>query len=200
MAMPTVPHVTPDLGRNNLTTLTGQFHGSNARARRLDITIIGNDFSQNGVLGLRFLMICPNFVFDPVDVTATPVLAANVLSNTLNGNGNYGLDVEGGDTFEQGDKTFSGAFMGTFSENQMLGNGRHGAIFTFTFGGNRVPSDSSIYLRNSAYEVLDLDGELAGFDYANPINDPIDGTPLNNMLIMNGAVVAHGIKISPRNP
>jgi len=200
MAMPTVPSITPDLGHNNLTVLKGQFHGSNADSHRLDITIIGNDFSHNGVLGLRLLMICPSFVFDPADAEFPPVLTATVVNNTMNGNGNYGLDVEGGDTFGQGDKTFSGQFSGMFSGNQMLGNGRHGAIFTFTFGGNRPPSDSSIYLRNSIYEVADLDGELAGFDYANPLNDPKDGTPLNNTLVVNGAVFAPGIIISPRNP
>jgi len=200
MAMPTVPHITPDLGRNNLTAIKGQFHGSNADAHSLEITIMANDLSQNGVLGLRFLMICPTFVFDPAYEAQTSVLRANVINNTLNGNGNYGLDVEGGDVLEQGNKTFSGRFVGTFSGNQMVGNGRHGTIFTYTFGGNRLPGDSSIYLRNSIYDVLDIDGELADFDYANPLNDPIDGTPLNNALVVNGAVVAHGIKISPRNP
>ena len=128
-----------------------------------------------------------------------PTLTATVTGNTMNGNGNYGLDVEGGDTEPAGSKVFRGAFMGTFSGNQLLGNGRNGTIFTYTFG-NIPPSNSSIYVRDSVYQVLDLDGELAGFDYANPLNDPLDGTPLNNSLIVNGAVVPAGIKISPVSP
>jgi len=117
----------------------------------------------------------------------------------MNANRNYGLDIEGGDTENAGSKTFTGAFIGTFSGNQLRGNGRNGTIFTFTFG-NIPPSNSSIYVRNSVFQALDLDSELAGFDYANPLYDPIDGTPLNNTLIVNGAIIRGGIKISPVGP
>src|SRR5262249_49212318 len=98
-----------------------------------------------------------------------------------------------------GSKAMIGAIVGTFSGNQMIGNGRNSTIFTFTFG-NIPPSDSSVYVEDSLFEAMDLDGELAGFDYANPLNDPSDGTPLNNSLIVNGAVMPAGFKISPHNP
>ena len=42
-----------------------------------------------------------------------------------------------------------------------------------------------------------LDGELAGFDYDNPVTDPFDGTVVNNTLIVNGAVIPPGTKITP---
>jgi len=197
MALATVQHVDPDLGLTKFTALPQSLTKSEAHG--LDVTITGNDFSQNGNLGLRLMLISPSYFFNAGDDAFPPALTATVVGNTMNGNGNYGLDVEGGDTTKTGSQTFRGAFMGTFSGNQLLGNGRNGTIFTFT-NGNPPPSDSSIYVRNSVFDVLDLDGELAGYDYANPVNDPIDGTPLNNTLLVNGAVGPYGIKISPHNP
>jgi hypothetical protein len=196
-AIASVQHKDPDLGRTGFTALSQSL--TKAEAHSLDVEITGNDFSQNGNLGLRLMIISPSYFFSPGDDAFPPTLTATVVGNTMNGNGNYGLDVEGGDTMNAGSKTFSGAIIGTFSGNQMLGNGRNGAIFTFTFG-NIPPSDSSIYLQNSVFQALDLDGELAGFDYANPLNSPIDGTPLNNSLIVNGTLMPSGIKISPHGP
>jgi len=196
-AIATVQHKDPDLGRTKLTALSQSL--TQAEAHSLDVTIIGNDFSQNGNLGLRLMVISPSYFFNAGDDAFPPTLTATVVGNSMNGNGNYGLDVEGGDTRNAGSKPFSGAIMGTFSGNQMLGNGRNGTIFTYTFG-NIPPNDSSIYVQNSVFEALDLDGELTGFDYANPLNDPRDGTPLGNSLIINGAVMPSGIKISPHVP
>ena len=56
------------------------------------------------------------------------------------------------------------------------------------------------YLEQATYEIADLDGELAGYDYDNPVTDPFDGTVLNNTLIVNGAVIPPGTKISPLAP
>jgi len=196
-AMASVQHVDPDLGRTKLTALPQSL--TKAEAHKLDVTITGNDFSQNHNLGLRLMLISPSYFFNPGDDAFPPTLVATVMGNTMNGNGNYGLDIEGGDTEPAGSKIFRGTFLGTFSGNQLLGNGRNGTIFTFTFG-NIPPSDSSIYVRNSVFQALDLDGELAGFDYANPLHDPIDGAALNNTLIVNDAVVTAGIKISPVSP
>jgi hypothetical protein len=196
-AIATTQNADPDLGLNKLTALPGSL--TKAEAHSLDLTIIGNDFSQNGNLGLRLMIISPSFSFNPGDAAFPPTLTATVIGNTLNDNGNYGLDVEGGDTVNAGSKAFNGVITGTFSGNQMLGNGRNGTIFTFTFG-NVPPTGSSLYVQNSLFQALDLDDELAGFDYANPLNDPIDGTPLNNSLIVNGTLMPSGIKISPHNP
>jgi hypothetical protein len=196
-AIASVQHVDPDLGRTGFTALPQSL--TKAEAHSLDVEITGNDFSQNGNLGLRLMIISPSYFFNAGDDAFPPTLTATVVGNTLNDNGNYGLDVEGGDTKIQGSKAYSGAITGTFFGNQLLGNGRNGAIFTFTFG-NIPPSDSSVYVKSSVFQALDLDEELVGFDYANPLNEPIDGTPLNNTLVVNGAVIPPGIKISPHNP
>jgi hypothetical protein len=196
-AIATVQHKDPDLGRTKFTALPQSL--SKAEAHSLDVEITGNDFSQNGNLGLRLMIISPSYFFDAGDEAFPPVLTATVTGNTLNGNGNYGLDVEGGDTRNAGSKAMSGGIIGTFYGNQMLGNGRNGTIFTFTFG-NIPPDASSIYVENSVFQTLDLDGELGEFDYANPLNDPTDGTPLNNSLIVNGTVMPSGFKISPHSP
>jgi hypothetical protein len=197
MAIGSVQHVDPDLGLTKLTTLSESL--TKAEPHSLDAAIMGNDLSQNHNLGLRLLIISPSYFFNPGDDQVPPTLSVTVTGNTLNGNGNYGLDIEGGDTYLAGSKTMDGAFSGAFSGNQLVGNGRNGTIFTFTYG-NEAPSDSSVYLRNSAFQALDLDGELAGFDYANPLLDPIDGTPLTNTLSVNGTVIPPGIKISPPSP
>ena len=196
-AIATVQHKDPDLGRTKFTALSQSL--TKAEAHSLDVEITGNDFSQNGNLGLRLMIISPSYFFNPGDDAFPPALTATVVGNTMNSNGNYGLDIEGGDTANAGSRTFSGAIVGTFFGNQMVGNGRNGTIFTFTFG-NTPPSDSSIYVEDSVFQALDLDGELAGFDYANPLLDPTDGTPLNNSLIVNGALMPSGIKISPHSP
>ncbi|HTL54322.1 MAG TPA: hypothetical protein VL361_01530 [Candidatus Limnocylindrales bacterium] len=196
-AIATVQHKDPDLGRTKFTALSQSL--TEAEAHKLDVTIFGNDFSQNHNLGLRLMIISPSYFFNPGDDAFPPTLTATVFGNSMNDNGNYGIDIEGGDTYAAGSKTMHGAFLGTFLGNQLIGNGRNAAIFTFTYG-NIPPNDSSIYLRDSIFEALDLDGELAGFDYANPLNDPIDGTPLNNTLVVNGSIMPNGIKISPHNP
>jgi hypothetical protein len=196
-AFASVQHKDPDLGRTRFTALSQSL--TKAEAHSLDVEITGNDFSQNQNLGLRLMIVSPSYFFNPGDDVFPPTLTATVSGNSMNGNGNYGLDIEGGDTKNAGSKAFNGNFVGTFSGNELIDNGRNGTIFTYTFG-NIPPSDSSIYLRDSVFQALDLDGELAGFDYANPLLDPIDGAPLNNTLIVNGAVIPPGIKISPHNP
>ena len=45
--------------------------------------------------------------------------------------------------------------------------------------------------------MTDADGELAGFDYDNPLTDELVGTVLNNTLTVNGVEVPHGTSITP---
>ena len=52
-------------------------------------------------------------------------------------------------------------------------------------------------LRATSYEVTDADGELAGFDYDNPVMDLLRGTVLNNTLTANRVQVPHGKHITP---
>ena len=53
--------------------------------------------------------------------------------------------------------------------------------------------------KESTYRVTDRDGELAAFDYDNPLMDPVSGTVLNNTLTVNGVEVPHGKSITPQS-
>src|SRR5262249_48380946 len=55
MAMATVYSRDADLGRNKLTALPVSL--TKAEAHGLNVTVISNDFSQNGNLGLRLMII-----------------------------------------------------------------------------------------------------------------------------------------------
>ena len=44
--------------------------------------------------------------------------------------------------------------------------------------------------------MTEPNGELTGFDYDNPIVDPISGQVLNSALIENGATVPPGVKVT----
>ena len=52
-------------------------------------------------------------------------------------------------------------------------------------------------MEQSTYAVTDGDGELVGFDYDNPVMDPLSGTVLNNTLTVNGVEIPHGTSITP---
>ena len=89
----------------------------------------------------------------------------------------------------------------TLQGNAFDGNGRAPAFFTFVsadvdlFGASL---QNFKYVQNSTYQVTDLDGELTGFDYDNPVTDPLNGATLNNALILNGASIQPGIKITSK--
>jgi hypothetical protein len=53
-------------------------------------------------------------------------------------------------------------------------------------------------MQESTFEVADLDGELEGFDFDHPLNDPFDGSPVvGNVLIINGEIQPNEIQITP---
>ena len=55
-------------------------------------------------------------------------------------------------------------------------------------------------MQESTFRVADLDGELAGFDFDHPLNDPFDDSPVvGNVLLYNGEVQPNGIQITPRH-
>jgi hypothetical protein len=73
------------------------------------------------------------------------------------------------------------------------------ALFTFiagdvSLGGASIQAFK--YLQNSTYQVTDLYGELTGFDYDNPVADPVSGTVLNNELVVNGVTIPPNAKIT----
>jgi hypothetical protein len=173
----------------------------------LDVLVSNNDFSGNGTSGL----VCFAYAFNPLFgyTTADPsqpktsVIQATVVGNTFNGNGAYGFLAEAGGSLRSNPRALTRTLAGTFTQNTLQGNGRAGTLFDFiaadvSLGAASIQSFK--YLQNSSYQLTDLDGELAGFDYDNPATDPVSGTVLNNTLSVNGAVIPSGTKISPLHP
>jgi hypothetical protein len=168
-------------------------------------TVVNNDLSDNRGFGVR-LVCAPlaNYLsYDPKHGIQGD-LVATLRNNSINGNGHYGVSVDSAFVLRSNKRPDALSFAGTFEGNQLLGNGRTGFLFSFTYIGvafaDKVASDYFKYLQNSTFTITDLDGEAAGFDYLNPATDPLDGTVLNNTLIVNGTVIPNGTKVSPRTP
>ncbi len=168
----------------------------------LDIRIEGNDFSGNNSYGLWCFGFAPVFGYTTSDPAQpiTSVVRAAITWNTCTGNGQYGLIVEPVGAFRSNPRQFISSVTFTLQGNVLAGNGRGPAFFTFLaadvdlFGAS---IQDFKYLERSAYQATDADGELDGFDYDNPVADPLSGTVLNNMVTVNGVVIASGTKISP---
>jgi hypothetical protein len=168
-------------------------------------TVVNNDFSDNHGFGVR-LVCAPlaNYLsYDPKQGIQAN-LVATLRNNSINGNGHYGVSVDSAFTLRSDKRPDALSFRGTFQGNQLLGNGRTGFLFSYTYIGvafaDKVASDYFKYLQNSTFTITDLDGEANGFDYLNPATDPLDGTVLNNTLIVNGTVIPNGTKVSPLTP
>jgi hypothetical protein len=168
----------------------------------LQATIEGNDFSDNSVNGL----ICgfyPPFFYTTADATQPIIgsLSATVRHNELNRNFNYGIGVNAGESGRSNSRQLTGTFEGTFERNALIGNGRNASAFAFTnlaASTGSVPRQNFKYMQGSTFQVADLDGELAGFDFDHPLNDPFDGSPVvGNTLIYNGEVQPTGLHITP---
>jgi len=68
----------------------------------------------------------------------------------------------------------------------------------FAFANSLGLRASFGYMQHSTFDVAALDGELEGFDYDHPLEDPFDGSPVvGNVLLVNGQVQPNGIQITP---
>jgi hypothetical protein len=173
----------------------------------LEATIEGNDFSENhllNALGLR-CGFYPPFPYTTVDETQpiTGSLNVTVRDNGLNGNGNYGISVDAFRSNRSYPRQLTGMFEGTFEHNALTDNGRNVSVFDFTNVETAIGIMSRQdykYMQESTFQVADLDGELEGFDFDHPLNDPFDGSPVvGNVLVVNGEVQPNGIQITPRH-
>jgi hypothetical protein len=169
----------------------------------LDVLVSNNDFSGNAHAGLWCFAyaINPAFGYTTIDASQpkTSVVRATIVGNTFINNGNYGVSAEAGGTVRADPREWRREFAATFMLNTFQGNGRAGALFSFTAGDVSLGSASIqnlTYLQNSTCDVTDLDGELAGFDYDNPAADPISAIVLHNALSVNGTTVLPGTKIT----
>jgi hypothetical protein len=175
----------------------------------LTVTLSGNDASDNasrnppfGGIGIRFAGIYPDYDYDTADATqpVTSVLTANVVENTCDRNGSYGVVFEAGDTHRSNPRRFIQTLTGTFAGNTFVRNERAAALFTLTYwlvSVDEIPPDQQKFAEESTYAVTDGDGELSGFDYDNPVMEPLSGAVLNNILTVNGVEVPHGKSITP---
>ena len=193
-----------DLGANTLQSPALLLTEDPASWPNLLTTAVNdNDFSGNVAYGLRCGAYPPDNYFKlKADLTAR--LEANISGNLFNGNQNYGLMLDAAFPPPQLDKSaVSARFDLTLQGNALAGNGRATALFTFERFTVSLGSDALKdfkYLSQSLYNLNDTEGETLGFDYDNPVMDPFNGTALNNAIIINGALMPSGIKISPRNP
>ena len=160
-------------------------------------TVVSNDFSQNISFGMRLVALPGNTVGGgavryPSKEAAHGVIIATVADNSANSNGLYGITMDSAFALRVDKRPDSCSFSGTFHGNQVVGNGQAGFLFAFTaiwVEENDAPLDKTNgslkffkYLQNSTCDVTDLDGETAGFDYDNPVIDPLDDTVLNNTM------------------
>jgi hypothetical protein len=93
-------------------------------------------------------------------------------------------------------------FVGSFEGNSFAGNGRAAALFDFTRWDVSLGIQSPLvykFVEGSTYQVTDIDGKLAGFDYDHPLMDPVSGTVLDNTFTVNGVEVPHGTSITPES-
>ncbi len=170
---------------------------------KLEATIEGNDFSNNNFFGLRFFFYPPTR-YSTVDATQpmTGFVNATVRDNRFNRNADHGIDVDAGFASRNNPRQFTGTFEGTFEHNALIDNRRNTSLFDFTHKGVTLglqPRESWKYMQESTFQVTDLDGELAGFDYDHLLEDPFDGSPvIGNVLIYNGTVQPNGLQLTPR--
>ncbi|HJY84028.1 MAG TPA: right-handed parallel beta-helix repeat-containing protein [Candidatus Binatia bacterium] len=168
----------------------------------LEATIEGNDFSDNNFSGLRCTFF-PPFYYTTADATQ-PIrgsLSVTVHDNRFNRNLGYGIEVDASNAYRSNPRQLTGTFEGTFERNVLIGNGRNAFAFSFTdirASIGTVSRQDVKYMQESTFEVADLDGELEGFDFDHPLDDPFDGRPVvGNVLVINGEIQPNGIQITP---
>ena len=174
----------------------------------LNVTLEGNEASDNGAphtaggIGIRLSGIWPDYTYTTTDQSqpVTSFLVANLVANTLEGNGAYGIAIEAADTQRLEPRQFIQSLAADLQGNSFSGNDRAPALFTFTYWVASIGKTSQFsnkFAEASTFAVTDADGELVTFDYDNPVTDPLVGTVLNNALTLNGTDVSHGRNITP---
>jgi hypothetical protein len=168
----------------------------------LEVAVSDNDFSGN-LIGLWYFAYSINqaFGYQTADASQpkTSVVRATIVGNTFSGNAEYGIMAGAGGALRSNPRVLTHSFTASFNQNSFQDNGRTGALFGFVASDVSL-GDASVqvskYLETSTYQLTDHDGELAGFDYDNPVSDPLSGVVLNNALVLNGTTIAPGIKIT----
>jgi hypothetical protein len=198
-----------NLGQTGLTAVPYQFDGDNPDLPNgLNLVLTANDISDNGNIdngGVGVRLFVSPFVPNERAIrgAGSPTLSALITGNLLNNNQQYGLVVDGGDA-PLGFAPYSGSVLVSLLANSIKGNGVQPALFTFyNFFDTVYHLFNTIdgppyyeYLQQATYHISDLDRELNGFDYVNPVLDPATGGPLNDRLLVNGSGNVLGVKLS----
>jgi Dockerin type I domain len=207
-----------DLGRNELDIEPPQTSFDRTDSAdvpnipdRLDATVTGNEFSFATVFGIRFLAFIPIPAGGVVDCSRpvgyetldpaqplTAVLTARVVGNTFANNRLYGIGTELGFPCRSDPRQLVFTSTASFEANTFENN--RAALFTFTAWGVTTGFDTAAtfkFAEDSTYQATDLGGGLAGFDYDNPLADPVSGAVLDDTLEMNGVEQPLGTFITP---
>ncbi len=177
------------------------------------VEVADNDLSDNAFRDLGFgfifgagLVVFPNSTMAPS--TTPSSIFAYIHDNKMTGS-NYGFVISPwarfGECAAPGAASFQ--FEGTFENNVLTGNFRNRAQASVVFWARTINPNLTqfCYRRNSAINIIDLDGELDKcLDYDNPSIDPggggvKGGEPLKDRLLLNGRDTV-GTHISPRDP
>ena len=163
---------------------------------KLDLTLVGNDISRNGGFGFRFESYASGSRYDTTNnQPASAHITATVRDNSFTDNAEYGVTIEGAFSPRGDPRAFTGTFTGVFADNDFTRSGRAGIFAGFMLNGVVTRNPGLIvtnkYLQDSRFAVtLDQKSTAFGVDYDNAILDPFDRvTPLNNTLLLNGAMV-----------
>jgi hypothetical protein len=166
----------------------------------LTVTLSDNDSSENHEFGIRLYAYIFGYQTQDDTQALTAGLTASIRGNTCTGNGAYGVAMEPGFPNRIDPRRWVVTFAGSFEGNSFGGNGRAPALFDFTRWKVSLGTESPLtykFVEGSMYQVTDIDGELAGFDYDHPVTDPISGRVLDSTFTVNGVEVPHGTRITP---
>jgi len=184
----------------------------------LTVEIAANDFRQNGGDPSVFPGNSPNtglyFVLNDSlqsDPLQTAQIQASVHDNAFIDNSWYGVAV--GQRIEPNKRLTGYAFSGEFDRNAYCGNGlqnafidlRHvptsqgGGTQHFRFGRNTTITinTSNDPLTSGGFDLDDPQLDPDAHDYTNPTEHEPAGTPLGNLVVLNGTDVSNAQRITP---
>ncbi len=186
-----------DLGGTGLTALSFQFGGNDPDMPNGFVLAVRGNHVCRSPMGIRLFVapLIPNA--QSIRDAGTPTLLAIISGNSIHNSDQYGLVVDGGDA-PPGFAPYSGTVLLFLAGNSISGSGIQPGLFTFYnyFDTIEETHENDGHLQRAVYRILDLDGELTGFDYYNPILDRATGTPNNDTLFVNGSRNITGRKLS----
>ena len=156
---------------------------------KLNVSVLLNKVSGSATFGIHVHgYIRNNYEFDPSDLS---FLTANVRAlfrgNVCTKNGNYGIVIDAGQIRKENIRTHRVNIDATLISTTFAANVSGEAVFSFWRFGNSVsPPPANEKFKFAHDSTMRICGEAMRFRFENRPIDPIDGTPTNNTLIVNG--------------